>query len=75
MMGQRTVSRGVFRLALQAVAKPPPSAHIHANPPIKPLQHAQRARGANVTSGRRVASLHDPRAHEKGNVDANWIMV
>ena len=28
------------RLALQTVAKPPPGADIHADPPIKPLQHA-----------------------------------
>ena len=34
---------GIPRLALQAVAKPPPGTHTHANPPIKTLQHAQRA--------------------------------
>ena len=73
MMGQRTVSRGVFRA--QAVAKPPPGAHIHANPPIKPLQHVQRARGAKVTRDRRVTSLHDPRAHDQGDVDANRLVV
>ena len=57
-------SRGFPRLALQAVAKPPPGAHVHVNPPVKPLQRAQGARGAKVARSRRMASLHDPRAHE-----------
>ena len=39
---------GFSRLAFVAVAKPPPGAHIHANSPIKPIQHAQRARGAQM---------------------------
>ena len=64
---------GFPRLALQAVAKPSPSAHTYANPPIRTLQHAQRAPGAKVAGGRRVTSLHDPRVHEHGNVDANWL--
>ena len=34
------------RLTLQAVAKPPPGAHVHADPPVKPLRDAQCARGA-----------------------------
>ena len=55
--------RGFPRLALQAVAKPPPGANIHADPPVKPLQHAQSARGAKVARSRRMASLH-LRAHE-----------
>ena len=42
---------------------------------MKPLQHAQRARGAKVTRGRRVASLYDPRAHEQGGADANELIV
>ena len=43
---------GFQRLALQAAKKTPPGAHIHANPPIKTLQHAQPARGAKVTRSR-----------------------
>ena len=65
---------GFSGLALQAVAKSPPGVHIRANPRMKTLQHTQRARGAKVTRGRRVTSLHDPRAHEQGNVD-NWLVV
>ena len=56
--------RGFPRLELQAVAKLPPGAYIHADPPVKPLQHAQCARGAKMARSRRMASLHDPRAHE-----------
>ena len=33
------------RLSLQAS---PPGAYVHADPPVKPLQHAQCARGAKV---------------------------
>ena len=57
-------SRFFLRLALQAVAKPSPGADVRAGPPVKPFQHAQRARGAKVARGRRKASLHEPRAHE-----------
>ena len=63
------------RLAFQAVAKPLPGAHSHANPPIKPLQHVQRARGSKVTKGNRLTNLHDLRAHEQGDVDANRLVV
>ena len=56
--------RGFPRLALEAVAKPPPGANSHADPPVKPLQHAQCARGAKVARSRRMAGLRDPRAHE-----------
>ena len=52
------------RLALQAVTKPPPCAYVHADPPVKPLQHTQCTRGAKVTRSRRMASLHDPSVHE-----------
>ena len=57
-------SWGFPRLSLQAVAKPSPDIHVHADPPVKLLQHAQYARGAKVARSRRMASLHDPRAHE-----------
>ena len=57
-------SRGFPRVANQAVAKPSPGAHVHADPPVKPLQHPQCARGAKVARSRRMASLHDPRAHD-----------
>ena len=57
-------SRGFPRLALQTVVKSPPGAHVHANPPVKSLQNAQGARGAKVARSRRMASLHDARAHE-----------
>ena len=56
--------RGFPRLALQALAKLPPGANRHADPPVKPLQHAQCARGPKVARIRRLASLHDPNAHE-----------
>ena len=62
-------------LALQAVAKPPPGGYVHANPPVKPLQYTRRARGAKVARGRRITSLHDPRAHEQMHVDANRLVV
>ena len=74
-IGHRTVSREFPRLAPQAGAKPPPGAYVHADPPVKPLQHAQRARGAKVARGRRMTSLHDPRAHEQRDVDANRLVV
>ena len=35
-------------LALQAVAKPPPGAYAHTDPPVEPLERAQSARGAKV---------------------------
>ena len=57
-------SWGFPHFALQAVAKPPPGAYVHADPPVKPFQHAQRARGANVAKGRRMSRFHDPREHE-----------
>ena len=57
---------GFPRLALQAVAKPPPGAHIDANSPMKTLQQAQRARGAKVTRGRRVTSLYDYERMSRG---------
>ena len=64
-----------MRLSRQAMAKPPPGEHSHANLPIKPLQHAQRGRGAKVARSRRMTSLHDPRAHEQGDEDANSLVV
>ena len=33
-------SWGFSCLPFQAVAKPPPGAYVHADPPIKPFQHA-----------------------------------
>ena len=44
--------RGFLRLALQAVAKSPTGANIHADSPLKPLQHAQCALGAKVARRR-----------------------
>ena len=55
---------GFPRLALQAVTKPPSGAYVYADPPVKPFQHAQRARSAKVARRRRITSLHDPRAHQ-----------
>ena len=63
------------RFALQAVVDPPPGMNIHDIPPMKTLQRAQRARGAKMTKDRRVTSLHDRKAHEQGNVDANSLVV
>ena len=72
--GQSAV--GISALGLSSSGKATtPGANIHANPQIKPPQHAQCARGAKVARGRRIASLHDPSAHEKGNVDANRLVV
>ena len=75
MMGQRTVSRGVSALGTSSSSEATTGAHTYANPPIKTLQHAQHARGAKVTEGRRLTSLHDLRGHEQGNVNANWLVV
>ena len=56
--------RGVPRLPLQAVATARSAAHTDADPPVKPLQHAQCARGAKLArNGRMVRFLH-PTAHE-----------
>ena len=55
---------GLPGLALQAVAKPPPSAHVHADPPVKPLQRTYFTRGAKVARSRGMASLQDPSSHE-----------
>ena len=62
-------------MALEAVATLPPDAHVDINPTKKLLLHARRSRGAKVTRGRRVTSLHGPRAHEQGRAGANWLVV
>ena len=67
--------RGFPRLAHQAVAKPPSGVYMHADPPVKPFQHAQCTRGAKVATSHRMASLHDPRAHEQVDVDTNRLVV
>ena len=56
-------------MTLQAVAKPPPGADVHTNPPVKTFEHSQSARGAEVAGSCRMASLHDPRAHEQRYVE------
>ena len=58
--------RSFPRLALQAVAKPPPGANVHADPSVKPLQHAQSACGVQVARNRRVVSLNDPGRMSRG---------
>ena len=62
-------------LALQPVVKIPPGAHVKADPPVKPLQHVQRARGSKVARGRPMTSLHDPRAHEQKDVGTKRLVV
>ena len=61
-------------MVLQAVAKPPPGADAHTNPPVKTFEHSQCARGAGVAGRCRVASLHDPRANEQRYVNANTLI-
>ena len=60
--------RGFPCLTLQAMAKPPPGAETHPNPPVKTFEHSQSARGAEVAASFRMASLHDPGAHEQLHV-------
>ena len=67
--------RGFPCLAFQAVAKPPSGADTHTNPPVKAFEHSQCARCAEVARSCRVASLHDPRAHEQRYVNANRFIV
>ena len=55
----------------QVVAKPPPGADIHTNPP----ETNPSIRGAEVAGSRRLASLHDPRAHQQRHVNANRLVV
>ena len=62
-------------LTLQAMAKPPPGADAHTNPPVKAFGHSQCARCAEVTGSCRVASLHDPRANEQRYVNATRLIV
>ena len=67
--------RGFPSLTAQAVAKPPPGADVHTNPPVKTFEHSQSARGAEVAWSCRMASIHYPRAHEQRRVNANRIIV
>ena len=67
--------RGFPCLALEAVAKPPPGADAHTNQPVKTFEHSQCARCVEVAGSCRVASLHDPRAHEQRYVNANRLIV
>ena len=62
-------------LTLQAVAKPPPDADSHTNPPVKAVEHSQSARGAEVAKSCRMANLHDPRAYEQRYINANRLIV
>ena len=67
--------RGFPCLTLQSVAKPPPGADVHTNPPVKTFEHSQSARGAEMAGSCRMASLHDPRVHEQRYVSANRLIV
>ena len=67
--------RGFPCLTLQSVAKPPPGTGVHNNAPAKTFEHSQSARGAEVAGSCRMASLHDPRAHEQWYVNANRLIV
>ena len=67
--------RGLPRLAVEAVAKPPSGADSHINPPVKPFEHSMCTRCAEVAGRCRVASLHDRRAHEQRCVNANRLIV
>ena len=61
--------------ALQAVAKPPSGAYVHADTRVKSLQNVRRVRGTKVNIGRLLITLHDPSAHEKMDVDVKRLIV
>ena len=67
--------RGFPCLTLQAVARPPPGADAHTNPPVKMFEHSHSARGAEVAGSCRKASLHGPRAHEQRYISTNTLIV
>ena len=67
--------RGFPCLVFQAVARPPPGADAHTNPPVKTFEPSQSARRAEVAGSCRMASLHDPRAHDQRYVNVNRLMV
>ena len=76
IIGHRTVSHGGFpRLPVQKVAKAPPGAYVHVDPPVNPLQHAQCERGAKVAKDREMTGLHYPWAHDQWHVNANRLVV
>ena len=66
MIVHRTVSRGFLRAWHFNQCR---SHHReHADPPVKPLQHALCACGDEVARDCRMTSLHYPRAHEQWHI-------
>ena len=47
----------------------------HTNPAVKTFEQSQSARGAEVAGSCRIASLHDPRAHEQRYINSNMFIV
>ena len=59
-------SLGFPRLTIQAMEESPAGCIRSCRSTRKPFQHGQRARGAKVTRGRRMASLHGPGRMSRG---------
>ena len=69
------MARGLPGLALEAVAYPPSGANVHPDPPVEALQHVKGPMNAEVARSVRIAGVHDPRAYEERDVNADGMVT
>ena len=62
-------------MALGAMSKPPSCADVRDDPPLKSLEHGERARDSKMAWGGGVAFLDYPRSQEKREVNSRRLVV